>query len=119
MQAPQEVYNRLLELKAELREKKKWLKEEYEKDERYKKIEDELKVIRLKRKNITREIDGLNQSIVDEIDNLKTEVKDQKQLFNDVMLTAYTKGEKLELETEHKQPCLPIFEVKMVVNPEQ
>lgn len=115
MQAPQEVFDQLRKTRKELGEKKKELKSMYLENEEYKKIEGEMIALRRKRRNITINIDALHPDLIHKIEDLGVELKDQKQLFDDLMLTKYVEGQEgaTELQDDYKQPCLPVFKVKM------
>lgn len=115
-QAPQEVFDHLRKIRKELGEKKKELKNAYLENEAYKHVEGEMQTLRRRRKNITIDIDALHPDLTKKIEDLSIEYKDQKQLFDDLMLTKYVEGQEgaTELQDDFKQPCLPVFQVKVV-----
>jgi len=111
---PQEIFARINELKLELREKKRMLKEIYLQSPDYARAEEELTKHREKRKALQEAINLSEPQLIDSIDKLKVDLTSEKDIFNELMVVKVAKGERVELVDRFMQPCFPLFSVKMV-----
>lgn len=76
-------------------------------------MQEELKGLRAKRKTITNIVDRDNYDVVTKLEDLKIDLRSDKELLNDIVLLKFTKGETIELEDRKHQAVLPIFSVIM------
>lgn len=109
----QEVFSRLNEIKKELREQRDELKERFFADSRYAENEEYLRKGKDKKKQLADELKAVHPDLVDKIEQLREDLKSEKEIFTDMMVTQMLKGESTELKDQHEQLCFPIFSVKM------
>ncbi len=112
MQNIQEIYNRLEEHKGKAKKIKLMLKEAYDQDEGYCAANEAVKKANIKRKEIKTKINELFPKEVQELEDLNIDIASDKELLNDMILTAVMRGDKVEVTDKFEQQCFPIFQVK-------
>lgn len=114
MNDPQKVFQRLLELKGELKKLKAFMKERYNENSQYVEFTEKINELKKQRKEIQKQIDDMNPSEVTKIQDMKIDIASEQELLNDIILAKITKGETVELQDNFEQQVLPIFSVKFV-----
>ena len=107
----QQVYQRLNENKARLRELRKMMKDELAHDSRYQELIEEAKVLREEKKSIENTIHGNNMNESNEIEELKTDIASDTELLADIALNMYVDGETVEITDELDRKWVPQFKV--------
>lgn len=113
MAKEQEVYNRIIRNKEEMKKNKDFLSEQYAKPKEYQDIVVEIKKLREKKKALENIVKRDNANVMAKIGDLKIDIDSDQELLSDMILTATMRGETVELEGKNKQMMLPIFKVKM------
>lgn len=111
MQNLQEIHRRLEELKKRRRELNRMFKDELEQNEEYKKIVDDLRVLREKKKSIENAAKAACFSEMDELDRIKEQVASDNEMLADVALTMYAEGKTVEIVADDAR-YVPQFSVK-------
>jgi len=111
MQNAQEVFNRIEKTKKEIKSIKKFLTEEYEQIPEYTKLSLEKIDLNNKIKQIKLNVDNKFYDEVTKLGDLKIDLKSDKELLADIILSKMFKGEEVELQNQYKQGVLPIFKV--------
>ncbi|MBU0625226.1 hypothetical protein KKF05_02680 [Patescibacteria group bacterium] len=106
-----EVHQRLEELKHRRRDLNRMFKDELDQNESYKKIVEELKVLREKKKSIENVARVSCFGGSDELERIKEQIKDEKQLLTDLALNQYVAGQTVEI-VENETRFVPQFSVK-------
>jgi len=112
---PQELYNRIEETKAKIKEQKTMLIEMYENEKEYVEFTDGILKLKLQRNEITDRIQRENPDIVNKLDDLRRDLKSDKVMFTDMLVTSMMKEETVELQTKYEQMVFPIFQVKLQI----
>ena len=106
-----EVHQRLEELKRRRRDLNRMFKDELAQNEQYKKIVDEIKILREKRKSIENAARVSCFGGSDELDRIKEQINDENQLLTDLALNQYIAGQTVEILAEDTR-YVPQFSVK-------
>lgn len=111
MQNLQEIHQRLEELKRRRRELNRMFKDELEQNAEYKKIVEDLKVLREKKKSIENAAKVACFAEADELDRIKEQVASEREMMTDVALNMYVEGKTVEIVSEDVR-YTPQFSVK-------
>lgn len=105
-----DVFNRLEDKKKQLRDRKERMKDELKNNPRYMEIEEQIAALKQEKKQI--EMTLISQDDKAEIDNIKVDIKTDKELLSDLALNTYVSGEQLTVFDELQRPYEPRFSVK-------
>ena len=108
----QEVFNRIQESKKEQRKIKSSYREALASSVQYKKITDELKELKLKKKEIEESIRADFHNEFTKLDDLKIDLESDYELLSDIALTQLMKGETVKVTDEYETNYEPVFSVK-------
>ena len=109
----QDVYLKIIGLKREIRTYTESLKNACKNNKDYVKLEEEKVKLTSKIRLIRAQINDQNPKEVEKLDQLRADLKDEKVLLSDILLNAYTKGEKIDVKDQYDQPMLPLFTVQL------
>ncbi len=112
----QEVFDRISQIKKEQKSAKGAYTDALDNSDSYRKMSEELKTLREKKKQaetlIQRELGAQFQKIED----LKLEMESQKEMMSDIALTTVMKGETVEVKDEYGNFYEPVWSVKFKKN---
>ncbi len=112
----QEVFDRISQLKKEQKNAKGAYKDALDNSDNYRKMTEELKALKEKKKQtetlIQRELGAQFQKIED----LKLEMESNKEMLSDIALTTVMKGETVEVKDEYGNVYEPVWSVKFKKN---
>lgn len=111
MQDVQSIFNRIKEIKKEVKEINKIYKEALLTSAKHKEINDELKINKEKKKGIEDSIKADFAKDFERLDILKADLESEKILLNDAALTKLMSGETVEITDEYNNKYEPIFSV--------
>lgn len=111
MQDIQSIFNRIKEIKKEVKEINKIYKEALSNSADYKGISEELKIGKEKKKGIEDLIKADFNKEFERLDILKADLESEKILLNDAALTKLMSGETVEITDEYNTKYEPIFSV--------
>jgi replication-associated recombination protein RarA len=111
MKTAQEMFNQLQALKGERKELSSVYRDALANSAEYKKLTEEIKVLRDKRKMVTQAIDGDLRSELDRLDDLKDEMTNDKALLADAVINQLTKGETITVIDENQEKYEPVISV--------
>lgn len=111
MQNAQAIYNKIQETKKKIKNIKSFLKDQYELVSEYNEIQEQLKTLRIKRKEIMCYVHQQYPEEFTQLEDLKIDLASDKELLNDIVLSKYMKGDNIELENAYQQQVLPLFSV--------
>lgn len=80
--------------------------------EEYKDIEEQMKVLREKKKKIIMMINEQCANEVTKIEDLKIDLESDQEMLSDLAITKYTQGENIELKDKYENTYEPVFSVK-------
>ena len=112
MSKMQEIFDRIQNSKKEQKKIKNMYKQALDNSEEYQKINEELKKLRERKKQIENQIKEEFAQELEELEKLKKSISDDQQLLSDVALNKVTKGENVEVKDENSDQYEPIFTVK-------
>jgi uncharacterized phage infection (PIP) family protein YhgE len=108
----QEIFDRIQKSKKEQKKIKDMYKQSLENSEEYKRITEELKQFKEKKKQIENQVKNEFSQELEELEKIKKSIADDQQLLSDVALNKVTKGESVEVTDEHSSQYEPVFTVK-------
>lgn len=111
MRTAQEMFNQLQNLKGERKALQAVYRDALANSGEYKKLTDELKVLREKRKLVVQAVEADLRSELDRLDDLKDEMANDRALLTDAVISQLTKGEPVVVVDEHQEKYEPIFSV--------
>lgn len=111
MKTAQEIFNQLQNLKNERKSLNSIYHDALANSAEYKRLTDEIKLLREKRKTIIQAIDGDLRSELDRLDDLKDEMANDKALLADAVVNHLTKGEPIVVVDENQEKYEPIISV--------
>lgn len=107
----QDIHQRLEELKRKRRELNRMFKDELAQNEEYKKIVEDLKVLKEKKKSIENTTKLSCFAGQDAIKDVSDQIKVEKELLTDVALNMYVEGQNVEIVDKDTR-YTPEFSVK-------
>ncbi|MCF6276503.1 MAG: hypothetical protein L3J07_01495 [Candidatus Magasanikbacteria bacterium] len=107
-----EIFERIKETQRKQKDIKSAYRDALEASSQYKEIADKLSVLKEKKKSIENQIKADFSSEFGQLDNLKEDLMNDKQMLSDIALTTLMKGKPIELKDEYGNDYEPIFSVK-------
>jgi len=107
-----EIFDRIKETQKKQKDIKSAYKDALETSTQYKEITEKLSVLREKKKNIENQIKSDFNSEFSQLDALKDELMNDRQMLSDIALSTLMKGQPVELKDEYGNDYEPIFSVK-------
>jgi hypothetical protein len=108
----QEVFERTLETKKEIKTIKAMYKDALANSRRYQEINEEMKVLKEKKKEIEDGIKDDFRSEFDKLEILKADLENDNMLLSDIAISKISKGERVEVVDSNNTPQEPVFGVK-------
>ncbi|MFA6228519.1 MAG: hypothetical protein WC668_05065 [Patescibacteria group bacterium] len=108
----QEVFSRIRETKKEQKKLKDVYRDALVNLLEYKKITDELKELRDRKKKIENDVKAQLSSELTKIDDLKIDLESDYTVLSDIALNQLVKGETVKVKDEYEIEYEPIFTVK-------
>jgi predicted nuclease with TOPRIM domain len=108
----QDVFNRINEVKNKQKKIKSMYRDALINSAEYEKINNDLKELRDKKKQIENKIKLDFQSELEKLDKYKLELESERLLLSDAALNQIMKGELIEVVDEYNNKYEPIFSVK-------
>lgn len=112
MQDIQSIFNRLEKNKKEQKDLKSAYKEALSLSQEYQEINDKMKRLRERKKQIESTIKDQFAKELIKIDDLKIDIESDMELMGDIALTKMVKGETIEVKDEYDNEYEPLFIVK-------
>jgi len=108
----QDVFNRIKEKKKELKDLRAVCKDVIDSSEACKEVNEKLKVLREKRKQIMAVVQEQCSGELTKIEDLKIDIESDEDMLTDMAMTKYIKGESIELQDQYDNNYEPVFTVK-------
>jgi predicted nucleic acid-binding Zn-ribbon protein len=112
MQNIQEIFDRIQQKKAESKELKTIVKDALANSYEYQEIQEELKKIKQKKKEIESTIKAEAESEIVRLEELKLDIKTDQEMLRDIALTSLMQGDQVQITDEYDRVYEPIFSVK-------
>jgi len=112
MQDIQSVFNRIQEAKRQLKDLKSVYKDALATSLEYQEIDDKMKSMRERKKQIENTIKEQFASELTKLEDLKIDIDSDVELLSDLAINKMVKGEPIEIKGEHDEEFEPIFAVK-------
>ncbi len=113
MKSIQEVFDRQIQIKKDLKTQKEIYKDALNNSDGYRKIVEDLKVLKEKKKQAETLIKKELGKQYLKIEDLKLEMESNKEMLSDIALTTIMKGETVEAQDEYGNKYCPEWSVKM------
>ncbi|OGL72026.1 hypothetical protein A3C17_04545 [Candidatus Uhrbacteria bacterium RIFCSPHIGHO2_02_FULL_53_13] len=107
-----ETYNELQEKQREKRELTQGFKDELASNTRYIAIQNDMKKLRAEKKAIENDAYAHNMKDYQRLEDLKTDIKSDRELLSDLALNMYLSNETVEVVDEKNQRWIPEFSVR-------
>lgn len=107
----QEVFIRIQETKKKQKEIKSIIRDAFDSSVQYKKIQEELKELRDKKKEIEVEIRHQLSSEYTQLDDLKIDLDTDNEMLSDLAINQLMKGETVKVNDAYENEYEPIFRV--------
>jgi len=114
MQNPQKIFNRILIHKKRIKDLKDSYKNALKNNFEFLDLEEQIKILREKKKAIELVIQEQFQSEITEIQDLKIDVESDEQVLTDIVLSKMMKGESIEIVDENEDEYEPLVKIKMI-----
>lgn len=108
----QEIFARVEKAKARQKEIKTIYRDALTSTPEYEEINDKLKALRERKKQIENTIKENFGSEITELEDLKVDIDSDMEMMSDLALTQLVKGEAISLKDEHDTEYEPVFAVK-------
>lgn len=108
----QDVFNGIKEKKDQLKDLRTVCKDLLAASAEYKDLEEQMKVLREKKKKIISMINEQCANEITKIEDIKIDLESDQEILSDLAMTKYTKGETVELKDKYDNTYEPIFSVK-------
>ena len=108
----QEAFNRICEIKKEQKKIKSAYRDALISSPTYKKITDELKELREKKKKFEEGIRVDFSGEFTKLEDMKIDLESEYELLNDIALTQLMKGETIKVTDQYDNSYDPVFSVK-------
>lgn len=112
----QDAFDRINQLKKEQKNAKGAYKDALENSDNHRKISEEMKSLREKKKQIETIIQKDLGDMYQKIEDLDLELKGQKEMIGDIAISSLMKGETVEVKDEYGNFYEPIWSVKFKKN---
>ncbi|MBU3924847.1 hypothetical protein KJ854_02835 [Patescibacteria group bacterium] len=116
MQSIQEAFDRISQIKKEQKNAKAAYKDALENSDNHRKISEEMKSLREKKKQIETIIQKDLGDMYQKIEDLDLELKGQKEMIGDIAISSLMKGETVEVKDEYGNFYEPVWSVKFKKN---
>lgn len=116
MQSIQEAFDRISQIKKEQKNAKAAYKDALENSDNHRKISEELKSLREKKKQVETIIKKDLGDIYQKIEDLDLELKGQKEMIGDIAISSLMKGDTVEVKDEYGNFYEPVWSVKFKKN---
>lgn len=116
MSSIQEAFNRIGQIKKEQKNAKAVYKDALDNSDNHRKIMEEMKFLREKKKQIETIIQKDLGDVYQKIEDLDLELKGQKEMIGDIAVLSLMKGEIVEVKDEYGNLYEPIWSVKFKKN---
>lgn len=107
----EEVYTRLTMNKKKASELRKMLQDELAHNPRHSELKDEVKALREEMKTIENEVKMNSRAELDQLEDLKEEIKTDTELIADIALNMYVNEQTVEIVDEYNNKWYPQFKV--------
>ncbi len=108
----QEVYQSMQEKKQELKDLNQMFKDEIASDKRHKQIQEEMTKLRTEKRAIETDMKSNNLKDFQRQEDLKLDIKSDKELLADLALNMYIAEESVEIIDSRNQRWVPEFSVR-------
>lgn len=112
----QEVFDRMSEIKNEQKSAKNAYKDALDNSDSYRKLNEDLKMLREKKKQTETIIKQELGEQYKKIEDLDLELKGQKEMLSDVAITTLMKGETVEVKDQYGNAYEPVWSVSFKKN---
>lgn len=112
MQNIQDAFDRISQLKKEQKNAKGAYRDALENSDNHRKISEEMKSLREKKKQIETIIKKDLGDIYQKIEDLDLELKGQKEMIGDIAISSLMKGDTVEVKDEYGNFYEPVWSVK-------
>ena len=112
MQNLQEIFSRVQKAKTRQKEIKEIYRDALTGTPEYQEINDKLKTLRERKKQIEQTIREQFGSELTELEDLKVDIESDTELMSDVALSQLVKGETIEIKDQYENEYEPVFNVK-------
>jgi len=116
MKTVQEVFDRLAEIKKEQKNVKGAYKDALDNSDNYRKVVEDLKSLREKKKQIETMAKQELGDAYQKIEDLSLEMKGQKEMLSDAAVSSLMKGETVEVKDEYGNAYEPVWSVSFRKN---
>lgn len=103
----QEMYNELKQAEKKKKELNQVIKEAYENYKELEKIKDEMNKLKAQKKQIEEGVRAEYSSEFNDLDDVKTDIKDMKMVLSDLMWNEIMKNNSVEITDEHDNVYVP------------
>jgi predicted nuclease with TOPRIM domain len=107
----EEVYTRLSINKKKASELRKMLQDELAHNARYGELKDQVKVLKEEMKSLENEVKLNSKAELDQLEDLKEEIKTDLELISDIALNMYINDQSVEIVDEYNNKWFPQFKV--------
>jgi len=111
MQDIQEIFARLQETKKQQRDIRKMYKDALDNVGEYQEIQEQMKILREKKKRVETAIKEQFSSELIKLDDLKIDIESDTQMLADIAMTKIMNGESIEVKDTYDNEYEPIFKV--------
>jgi predicted nuclease with TOPRIM domain len=108
----QEIFNRITETKKKQKDIKKLYQDALKNSLEYQEVVDKIKSLQVKKKQIETSTKEQFSSEFVQLDAFKSDLESDNTLLSDAALSLILKGERVEVQDEHKNTYDPVFMVK-------
>lgn len=112
MQNLQEIFSRVQKAKIRQKEIKEIYRDALTGTPEHQEINDKLKTLRERKKQIEQTIREQFGSELTELEDLKVDIESDTELMSDVALSQLVKGETIEIKDQYENEYEPVFNVK-------
>lgn len=112
----QELFDRIVETKSEIKSIKAMYKDALDNSRRYQEIKGQLEELKAKKKEIEDSIKDDYLTELDKLEILKNDLANDVILITDVAMVKVAKGELIEVVDEYSAKYSPLFSVKFKKN---
>jgi len=111
MQDIQQIFARIQEAKKEQKDIRKMYKDALDGVQEYDEIQDEMKMLREKKKRIEQTIKEQFASELTKLEDLKIDIESDQQMLSDIALTKIMNGETVGVTDGYDNEYEPVFKV--------
>ena len=108
----QEVFDRIQTIKKEQKQIKEAYRDALANSPQYSKVVEELKDLKLKKKQLETDIRAEFKTEFTKLDDLKIDLESDREMLSDIALTELMKGETVQVTDQYENSYEPVFSVK-------